>query len=135
MGIFRLARAHRAHAGEMLRALDLHPGQEILIMAIAESGPYPQTQNDLAQVMGVDHSTVAKSLRRMETAGLISRRQSDIDGRATIVFLTPKGVATSKKIERVWAELERVTVANLTALQRRALAELMQTVEDTVTNR
>ena len=43
-GVFRMARAHRAHAAQLLRALALHPGQELIIMALAEHGPQVQSK-------------------------------------------------------------------------------------------
>ncbi|MFM9662805.1 MarR family transcriptional regulator, partial [Streptomyces scabiei] len=34
--IFQLARAHRARAAVLLRAMDLHPGQELLLMQLLD---------------------------------------------------------------------------------------------------
>jgi DNA-binding MarR family transcriptional regulator len=129
-GIFQLARTHRAYAAELLRVLDLHPGQELLIMALWEHGP--QTQSQLVKIERLEHSTIAKSLSRMERAGLINRRQSKEHRRATIVSLTAKGRALHKKIDAVWSELERVSVASLDDDQRERLLHAMQTVEESI---
>ncbi len=99
-------------------------------MALSENGP--QTQSQLVKIEGTDHSTIAKSLSRMESAGLISRRPSKEDRRATIVSLTPKGTAIHKKIRLVWQELERVTTANLEEKQRDQLLEAMHSVEGSI---
>jgi DNA-binding MarR family transcriptional regulator len=129
-GIFRLARAHRAYAADLLRALELFAGQELIIMALADSGP--QRQSQLVELERLDHSTIAHSLRRMETAGVVSRKPCSEDRRATIVSLTPKGRALHKKILRVWGELERVSTAKLDEAQRGELLRMMRDVEKSI---
>ncbi len=99
-------------------------------MALKENGP--QTQAQLVKIERIDHSTVAKSLGRMEMAGLIKRRPSGEDRRATIVSLTAKGTALHKKIETVWRDLERVSAADLTAEQREHFLQTMQIVEESI---
>src|SRR3954451_3972601 len=69
--IFQLARAHRACAAAMLREMDLHPGQELLLMQLFDRDG--QTQSELLDSVGLDHSTVSKALRRMQDAGLLTR--------------------------------------------------------------
>jgi len=130
--IFQLARTHRAYAAELLRALDLHPGQELLIAALSEGGP--QTSTQLGRVERVDHSTIAKSLRRMEIAGIIERSPSEDDRRATIVSLTPKGRALYRKIIAVWRELERVSVLELDPDRRDSFSQAMRQVEASISS-
>jgi MarR family transcriptional regulator, organic hydroperoxide resistance regulator len=81
------------------------------MMALAEGGP--QSQSRLVGLERLDHSTIAHSLRRMETAALVSRKPCGDDRRVTIVSLTPKGRTLYKRILRVWEELERASAANL----------------------
>ncbi|CAM5742383.1 NADPH dehydrogenase [Streptomyces alboniger] len=73
--IFQLARAHRARAAAMLREMDLHPGQELLLMQLLDRDG--QTQSELLESVGLDHSTVSKSLRRMQDAGLLNREPAE----------------------------------------------------------
>lgn len=99
-------------------------------MALWEGGP--QTQTQLGRIERIDHSTIAKSLRRMEVAGLILRRPSQDDRRATIVSLAPKGKALYAKVVAVWRELERVTVLELDDDLRELLSLTMRRVEATI---
>ncbi|HEX7838608.1 MAG TPA: MarR family winged helix-turn-helix transcriptional regulator [Kofleriaceae bacterium] len=128
--IWQLARTHRAYAATLLRELDLFPSQELMIMSLSEKGP--QTQTELVKHLGCDHSTVAKSLTRMEAAGLIARCRSQEDRRATVVSLTRKGEAIQTKIDAAWERLERATVAALSPDQRKQLVRLMAQVEQHV---
>ena len=111
--IFQLARAHRAHAARMLRGLGLHPGQELLLMRLLDRDG--QTQSELLAAVGLDHSTVSKSLKRMQEAGLLARKPAGHDRRVTRAWLTDEGRAMRGPLERMWSELERASVGGLDA--------------------
>jgi DNA-binding MarR family transcriptional regulator len=117
--IFALARSHRAKAAAMLADIGLFPGQEILLMQLAEQDGKPQ--KSLCESIGLDHSTVAKSVARLERDGLIERRKCPDDGRVSQVHLTTKGREMMDAISRVWADLERLTTKDLTAEEQRVL--------------
>lgn len=117
--IFALARSHRAKAASMLADIGLFPGQEILLMQLAEKDGKPQ--KSLCESIGLDHSTVAKSVARLERDGLIERRKCLEDGRVSQVHLTSKGREMTDAISRVWAELERQTIKDLSAQERETL--------------
>jgi MarR family transcriptional regulator, organic hydroperoxide resistance regulator len=118
--IFALARSHRARAATMLADIGLFPGQEILLMQLGESNG--KSQKNLCDSIGLDHSTVAKSVARLERDGLIERRKCPNDGRVSEVHLTQKGREMTDRISRVWAELERQTIEGLS---REEQAQLM----------
>jgi MarR family transcriptional regulator, organic hydroperoxide resistance regulator len=113
--VFQLARAHRGHAAAMLRAMNLHPGQELLLMQLFDRDG--QTQSELLEAVGLDHSTVSKSLRRMQDAGLLTREPSPHDRRVMVVRLTDAGRALREPIADMWRTLEEISVRGLTAAQ------------------
>jgi DNA-binding MarR family transcriptional regulator len=127
--IFALARSHRAKAASMLAEIGLFPGQEILLMQLAEQDGKPQ--KSLCESIGLDHSTVAKSVARLERDGLIERRKCAEDGRVSQVHLTRKGRDMCDAIGRIWAELEHQTVEGLTAEEQ---GQLMATAKKIVHN-
>ncbi|MET7746802.1 MarR family transcriptional regulator [Streptomyces sp. NPDC005385] len=116
--IFQLARTHRAHAAAMLRTMNLHPGQELLLMQLFDQDG--QTQADLLERAGLDHSTVSKSLRRMQEAGLLTREPAAHDRRAMVVHLTDAGRALEGPIADMWRTLEQISVRDLTPEQIQA---------------
>lgn len=124
--IFALARSHRARAASMLADIGLFPGQEILLMKLSEKDGEPQKA--LCDSIGLDHSTVAKSLNRLEKQGLIERRKCPEDGRISQTYLTDKGRAATTAIANVWAELERRTVAGLSADEQAQLIALVEKI-------
>lgn len=128
--IYRLARAHRALGNLLLRDVGLHTGQEIMLLEIAAQGT--TTQRDVVRSMLLDHSTVAKSLRRLEAGGLIARRTSERDRRSVEVELTPAGRELLERIGAAWAAMEAATVADLDEAEREAVVGLLGRMERTL---
>jgi DNA-binding MarR family transcriptional regulator len=111
--IFRLARVHKNLAARLLRDAGLHPGQELVLMALWENGP--QRQVDLVEALESDAGTMTRSIARLENVGLVRRSPSPVDRRAMIVELTEAGRALRARVEAAWDELERVTAGGLPA--------------------
>ncbi|MFE1926376.1 MarR family winged helix-turn-helix transcriptional regulator [Streptomyces asoensis] len=128
--VFQLARAHRGHAAAMLRALNLHPGQELLLMQLFDRDG--QTQGELLERAGLDHSTVSKSLRRMQEAGLLTREPAAHDRRVMVVSLTDAGRALREPIADMWRTLERISVCDLTPEQVDLFITCARTIEKSV---
>lgn len=128
--IYSLARAHRAYAATLLRDLGLHPGQDIVLLELA--GVDRRSQADIVRSLMLDHSTVAKSLRRLETAGLIARSPSAGDRRAVDVRLTARGRDLLERIGAAWARLEEATVRQLSPAQQATAVRLMRRIEQSV---
>jgi MarR family transcriptional regulator, organic hydroperoxide resistance regulator len=116
--IFAMARTHRAIAAAELARLGLFPNQEIMLIQLAASDGL--SQKTLAETLRVNHATVAKTVGRMEKAGLVERRESDRDRRISLVYLTPAGRALHDKVIGTWRYLEDLTAGELTATERAA---------------
>src|SRR6478609_7961801 len=90
----RVARLHRAAAGELLRSTGLYPGQELLMMHLWEAGAVRQA--DLIDTLGVDPSTMTKMLQRLQRTGNVTRTTDPADRRAVLVEATE----TSRALRR-----------------------------------
>ncbi|MFD6150226.1 MarR family winged helix-turn-helix transcriptional regulator [Streptomyces sp. NPDC060243] len=128
--IFQLARAHRAQAAGMLRAMNLHPGQELLLMQLFDHDG--RTQAELLERAGLDHSTVSKSLRRMQEAGLLTREPASHDRRVMVVHLTEAGRALQEPIADMWRTLEEISVRDLTPDQVQSFTTCARIIEKSV---
>src|ERR1700759_4228009 len=80
-GIFRTARLHKMMAGNLLRRVGLHPGQEMVMMYLWELGP--QRQTDLIRLLDSDAATMTRTIRRLEHAGFVRRSPCADDKRAS----------------------------------------------------
>lgn len=131
--IFQLARAHRAYAAAMLRGMDLHPGQELVLMHLLDRDG--QSQSELLECVGVDHSTISKALRRMEDAGLVVREPAAHDRRVMVVHLTDKGRAMREPIATLWRALEETSARNLSKQQAESFVGTAYAITEAISSR
>ena len=109
--IFSLARSHHRVAGQLLREAGLYPGQELVLMQLWQRDS--QSQNSLSRLLRLDHSTIAKSVRRLEDAGLVTCSRSEEDKRVTLVSLTQAGRDIESRVNQAWSKVEEITTENL----------------------
>jgi len=129
-----LAQAHYALASELAAAfepLGLSPrGHAVLSAALTGT----HTQKQLADLVGLDKTTMVATLDELERAGYARRVPSAADRRAHVVEVTPEGrkkVAAGNKVaQRIQAdvldclgEAGQELVATLSCLVRERLAE------------
>lgn len=126
--IYRVARLHRMLAGQLLRRLGLHPGQELVMMQLWDLGP--QRPIDLVRLLGSDTATMTRTVKRLENAGFIRRRPSTTDKRATIIEPTAASLALRDDVEQIWAELENMAIGDLATDEQDAMFRFLTRIED-----
>ncbi len=105
------ARAHRARLTALLAPHGIHPGQDLLLLAIwAEPG---LRQAALATRLGVEPATVTRMAQRLEKSGLIERRADRHDGRVLRVHPTPRSRLIEPAVRRAWDQLDEMMVGAL----------------------
>jgi len=110
-GIRMVSLRSRARAAVLLAELGLFPGQEVLLLELSERGASIQAQ--LSERIGCEPPSITLMVQKLEAAGYVSRRPSDVDKRATVVDLTPAGHALIEPIRERWLILAQETVSNL----------------------
>ncbi|RXS65561.1 MarR family transcriptional regulator [Streptomyces sp. TM32] len=128
--IFRVARLHRMIAGQLLRRVGLHLGQELVMMHLWEIGP--QRQTDLVRLIDSDAATMTRSIKRLENAGFVRRRPCPDDKRAVIIEPTAASQALRREVERIWAELEEASTGGLTPDQQAETLHALRRIEDSL---
>lgn len=97
---FLIRRLHQVHTGlfaEETAGFDITAVQYSLLTALAEHGE--MDQNTLALEIGLERSSVAEVLPRLEARELIARQQSPQDGRVKLVKLTRKGKSVMRRMD------------------------------------
>ena len=114
---------HRALAIAALVPFGIHPGHKLLLMELDRSGPLTQAQ--LAAATGFEPPTITLSVRQLEAAGLVVRRPSAADRRATLVELSDLGRAVLPKVRTAWRHVAEQTTAGLSPAQVMQAKELL----------
>jgi MarR family transcriptional regulator, organic hydroperoxide resistance regulator len=87
---------------------------------------HPKTQSELAQLAGLDKTTLVSVLDRLEQAGLIQRKLDPHNRRTRTPVMTAKG----RKVEHaVTAERMAVAVPGMTAKELQTLQGLLAKLE------
>jgi DNA-binding MarR family transcriptional regulator len=83
---------------EIARRHELTPRQYLLLLMIKarEDSPQQATITDLVDRLALTQSTITELVQRAEHAGLVGRTPSPIDGRVTLLSLTPLGAKRLK---------------------------------------
>lgn len=128
---FLIRRLHQIHTSlfvEETAGFDITAVQYSLLTALAEHGE--MDQNTLALEIGLERSSVAEVLPRLQARGLIARRQSPDDGRVKLVKLARKGSSIVRRMETAVRRAHDRTVESLPDGERELfLLQLIRLVE------
>ena len=121
------AKAQRARSGVHLSSLGLHPGQELVLKALADSDGL--TMSEIAAALGVQPPTVTKMVTRLAAYGFVVRQTSPTDGRLARVFLTEPGRAIIADVDKKLKRLEKEALAGLDDKERKRLRKYLRKIE------
>ena len=95
--------------------------REYCVLWKADEGE--RTQQEIAELAGLDKSTLVVTLDKLEAAGLVERRVSDVDRRARVIGVTPRGGGLYLEAQRV---VDRVTLETLRYLGAKGMQQFVR---------
>jgi DNA-binding MarR family transcriptional regulator len=105
---------------------DLTPRQYAVLKAIAESTEPSQTT--LVEKTGIDRSTMADIVRRLNSRGLLQRRRTRRDARMYAVRLTERGMTALKQAEPAARSTDERILASLPPTQRESFLRALSRI-------
>ena len=120
-----LYRAHWALAAEMSAALAPLglSGRGYHVLRAALDGEH--TQKELADMVGLDKTTMVVTIDELERDGLAERRPSPTDRRARVIAVTKAGKRKIAKADAVKEQVQSDVLESLPPRQRKALLEAL----------
>ncbi|MEO0467797.1 MAG: MarR family transcriptional regulator [Pseudomonadota bacterium] len=103
--------------------------RQFSVLAAASQEDQP-SQSRLVELTGIDRSTLADMLQRMEQSGLIERTKSAEDGRAKSVSLTESGTEALSVAAPAVREADLVLINMLAKNRRASFMDLLNTLID-----
>jgi len=107
---------------------DLTPRQLAVLMTVASHEGLSQT--GLVDLTGIDRSTLADIVRRMQRKGLLQRRRTREDARAYAVKLTDEGKAVLNSATPLSERVDQRILEALPAASRQKFLEDLTTIVD-----
>jgi DNA-binding MarR family transcriptional regulator len=119
----RAADAVKALGERDLEPLGITPREYTVLAVLAEESPLSQTR--VAEILGLDRTTILKLGASLEQLGLVMRERDPADRRAYAVALTPAGEQMRKQAFRLLLDCERQFLSTLAPLERKQLHDLL----------
>ncbi len=131
--IKKISRLLEKQANILLKPYDITHGYTYFLLALFEKDG--QTQTQLQQTVGMDHSTIVRTLDRMARDGLIERRPSPSDRRAFEIYLTEKGRACEEDVLSASNELNDTLLTSFSKAEQDELQSYLLRLVDNLENK
>lgn len=122
----KIVKTQRCLMDSALNRINLHVGQEKLLMELWQEDGL--TQTELALRLRITSPTLSKMLSRLENIKLLEKRKDGLDARVSRIFLTNKGRSFQKPVTELWLSLEETMLSKLSLdehlLFRRLLSKI-----------
>jgi DNA-binding MarR family transcriptional regulator len=132
-GVGLMARLFDRELRVAFREHDVLPGQFPVLLVLYESDGL--TQAELARAVGVEQPTMAATLQRMESAGLVRREPDPADARRAGVFLTERARELEQPLSDAARMVNRRAVRGLSAEERALLYRVVERASQNLASR
>lgn len=125
-------RLHYNRTRILFEKCDIYPGQPPLVILLHHKNG--QSQKELAKQIRISPATLTVMIKRMEKAGLLERKQDEVDQRVSRVFLTNKGEESYKQINETMNKINDRCFAHFTEDEKLILRRLMMQLRENLEN-
>jgi DNA-binding MarR family transcriptional regulator len=100
------------------------------ILLIVDKEGTPSTQ--LGPRMGMEPTSLSRTLRTMETKGLIYRKIDEVDKRKVLIFLTKEGVEVRREVKKVVVDFNERLLKAVPKAKLKTFFEVMEKIDESV---
>ena len=101
-----------------------------LMYFVLDAAKYPGcTQKELGDALGLDKAYVTRCLRKLTEDGFLMRRPHPTDGRASLLYVTPKGKEVFESCGAMLDEWDRSRLSALDEDERGELFTLLSKIQ------
>lgn len=114
-----------------LENIDMHPRQFPMLRILFE---YPGlNQREIAEKLNIKPPTVAVSIKRMEKAGLVERKQDQNNQRISRIYITEAGTQVMKLGRKILVEEEKILLKDFTEEETAQFRQYLQRMRNNFT--
>jgi MarR family transcriptional regulator for hemolysin len=126
------AKAAREVLDARLQTLGASHAAWLVLHALIDHNAEGSSQRALAEHLCIEGPTMTRHLDRLEAGGMIERRPDPQDRRTTLVFSTPEGKRSIRRMTTVMEKAQDDLLAGLSPAEIETLTRLMERVRDNV---
>ena len=130
---FRLRRAAR-RLSQIYDSYLAPAGLSLNAYSILRRAPQPRLLGDLADVLGMDRTTLTRNLKPLLQAGWLEQRRGD-DARQRLIVITPAGKACLRRARPLWQRAQRDVEASFGAAPTAHLNALLDQLDHSLPHR
>ena len=121
---------HRKRCRQCFQKMNLSEGQPKVLSSLLSNEGIVQGQ--LAAICCVEPATMTALLRKMESDGLVTKRQSIVSGgkRANCIFLTETGREIALAVDKVMSDTEELAFKGFSQKEQNLFYELIGRLTD-----
>ena len=119
--LYRCSQAYRA---DKLEGTGISPSIYFYLFSICKSPAI--NQEELAKMLYINKSSVARALKSLETNGFITRKQDENDKRILLVYPTKKAEAILPKIREISGNWNEFLLGSLTDKERDSFEAIIE---------
>ena len=121
---------HRKRCRQCFQEMNLSEGQPKVLSSLLSNEGIVQRQ--LAAICCVEPATMTSLLRKMESDGLVTKRQSIVSGgkRANCIFLTEAGREIALAVDKVMSDTEELAFKGFSQKEQELFYELIGRLTD-----
>ena len=124
--VHRVAQCADDIFGAQMKDRDLTPRQLAVLVTVADNEGVTQTA--IVERTGIDRSTMADVVRRLQKKGLLQRRRTQKDARAYAVTLTHQGRRLLRTAEPIAKRVDDRILEALPAQRRQQFIAVLQSI-------
>lgn len=119
-------RLHHCRMQVLLDSIGIYPGQPPFLFLLGKQEGL--SQKELAKILQITPATLAVTVKRMEKAGLVTRKQDEKDQRVFRVYLTEEGKEKVQKAKEIMGNVEEDCFGKLSEEEKEQLSTLLTKV-------
>lgn len=109
-----------------LGSLDID-GKDFGVLRVLVGAGLP-SQQQVAETLGVDRTTMVAVLDRLEAKGVVARRPDPNDRRRNVVEVTERGLTIFQQADKAYAAVEQEFLASVTPTAARHFRQVLRAV-------
>lgn len=104
--LMRVVRAQHSLFRKKVHTLGLYRGQPPVLFTLQDNDG--MSNSDLAESLEITPATLTNKVKRMEKAGLVTRKRDQEDERVSRIYLTDKGRGMMEQLHQNMIEMEAI---------------------------